>query len=286
MRVQFEEKSYENYFNSELDRRSEVYFPLGQVQEGGLGFDATTFSRNRRLWSRLGYRFGIFPPFGGIDLREIADEMEEYLDIELQHIPQMKSNLLFQYKRPDYITSIQGKEWNLWNEPYFRYKIYKEQHDLLMHIHNTFQSKVLIIYAAPAILDVNELVNVHLSRQILDYTNFKKAVDLDGHHCNTYTQAGTYSIACSEQEKLDNLDLIKTLENLTINVSNNETNRDFILNFQEQITSTVSKNQFFSESFYKLNETILEMKKFPLLYSFLIMNNFRQLTGTQWLVKL
>jgi hypothetical protein len=34
MRIGFEEKSYENYFNNELSIKTDIYFPLGQVLEG------------------------------------------------------------------------------------------------------------------------------------------------------------------------------------------------------------------------------------------------------------
>jgi len=287
MRAKFEEKSYEGYFNSELDRRSEIYFPLGQVQEGNFGFDATAFSRNRRMWRRLGFPFWFFPPFRGVELREIADEMEHYLGIEIDDVPSMKSNLLFQYKKPEYITMSTGSEWKYWNEPYYRYNIYQEQQNLLMHIHNTIGSKVFVVYASPAIHEVNELVRIHRNRQIIEYSNFKKASELNGHHRNTYINAGTFSIACSEKEKIENFDLISELNKLseTIRKTENDNNRIFIKDFSRSIVSLVNEDKHFAEPFKMLNETISKYEKFELLYSFLSMINFRQLTGIQWLIK-
>lgn len=58
MDAEYEEKTYENYFNAELDRRVEVYFPFGQVQEGGIGADAAAFSSDRWLWGRIGFPLG------------------------------------------------------------------------------------------------------------------------------------------------------------------------------------------------------------------------------------
>jgi len=98
MRTSFEEKTYENFFNSELDRQSNIYFPLGQVQEGFLGFDSSADSRNRRLWRQLGFPFWFTPPFSGVELREIAREMERYLEITIDELPPIRANLLFQYK--------------------------------------------------------------------------------------------------------------------------------------------------------------------------------------------
>ncbi len=111
MQPPYEEKTFESYFNSELDQRSSIYFPFGQVQEGGIGADASGFSRNRWFWWHLGYPFIFHVPFGGADIREIAGEMERHLDREINNIPSIKANLLFQYKRPRLITHSRGSEW-------------------------------------------------------------------------------------------------------------------------------------------------------------------------------
>ena len=63
MRVNYEEKTFESYFNNELDSRTSVYFPFGQVQEGSIGADSAAFSKNRRLWWRLGHPFIFSLPF-------------------------------------------------------------------------------------------------------------------------------------------------------------------------------------------------------------------------------
>jgi hypothetical protein len=287
MRAKFEEKTYESYFNNELDRRSEIYFPLGQVQEGSLGFDASSFSRNRRLWRTLGHPFWFHPHFRGLDLRDIADEMEKHLGVELDNVPEMKANLLFQYKRPEYITVSNGKEWSHWNKPYFRYDIYKEQQDLLMRIHNTFKSKVHVIYASPSTTDVNELVKVR--KDILNYSNFKNAVDLQGHKRNTYTQAGTHSVACSEPQKIENINILRLLENIKVDDNNkteNLNNRDFVIQFSSKMKEIITEYPYLRKSFNELNEYYSKIEQYKLFHSFLIMNNYRQLTGNQWLIKI
>jgi len=290
MRINFEEKTYENYFNAELDRRTEIFYPLGQVQEGNLGFDASANSRNRRLWRLIGHPFWFFPHFDGIELREIADEMERHLGRVIRDIPKMKANLIFQYKKPEIITNSKGREWIHWTQPYFRYDIYKEQQELLMHIHNSFSKTVLVLYSSPAVTDINDLVDNHKKGQILEISNIKKAFELNLHHRNTYIKAGTYSIACSEPEKIENFDLIKTLENFNNetneNVSDYDFNRQFIFNFRKQIFQAIQENKYYSQSFNSLNESLEKYKKYELLYTFLVMANFRQITGTQWLIKL
>jgi hypothetical protein len=282
MRATFEEKTYENYFNIELGRQTDILFPLGQVQEGSLGFDCSAMSRNRGLWRTL----GLFQPFLGINLRKIADKMEHYLRNTLVVIPKIKANLLFQYKKPEYITRRSGSEWSYWNKPYYRYDIYGQQQDLLMHIDNHFGNRVFIVYASPALHDINDLVTAYTNGQIINISNFRKVSELDGHHRNTYTQSGRHSIACSGPEKFDNFDLLKEINELTCDRNTDEDNRSFVINFSKQLSNVIYEDKYYSESYRKLNEQFSEFKQYELLYSHLTLHNFNQLTGTQWLMKL
>ncbi len=287
MKAKFEEKTFESYFNSELDRKSDIYFPPGQVLEGSLGFDASALTRNRRIWRRLGYPFWFHPQFRGVDLREIADEMEHILNIELENIPQMKANILFQYKRSEYIKSPKGTEWPHWNQPYFRYDIYTEQQNLLSHIHARFGANVLVIYAAPCTHDINELI-AH-RRDIINNSNFTKAVDLNGHHRNTYVSAGTHSIACSEPSRIESINILETIEKFNyseINDTESKNIKNFLLDFSSKVQSIISEDEYFADSFRDLNKEIEKVKQFELFHSLLTMNNFRKITGTQWLVKI
>ncbi len=291
MRIKYEEKTYESYFNSELSQKADIYFPIGQVQEGNFGFDAAYFIKNKKLWEKFGYPYPFWKswdyPFHGVDLEEFANEMEDFLNMELDHLPKMKTNLLFQYKKPVYIFNANGGEWNLWNRPYFRYLIYEEQQNLLMHIHNQFGHNVLVLYAAPAIKSINELVEKYKQQQIIDNSNFTKAVNLNNHKKNTYVKAGNHSIACSEPEKIEKFDLLKQLKIGNKNeYSDNENNIEFILNFKNKITNSINENKVYAEPFSKLNENLKEISKYKLLHSFLVMQNFKQLTGIQWMISL
>ena len=287
MRTSFEEKTYENFFNSELDRLSNIYFPLGQVQEGFLGFDSSADSKSRRLWRRLGYPFLLVPPFPGIELREIAREMERHLEITIDELPQIKANLLFQYKKPDFMKSSQSKEWSHWNQPYFRYGIYEKQQSLLNKIDLAFGDKVLIIYASPAAKDINELVNLKTKRQIISSSNFTKASDLNGHSRNTYIESGTNSIACSKPQSIQSLDIITEIESLGNNTEYGKlSNRRIIKEFSKEITSIISQDLNFERAFQLLTDNTYNFGKSELLRSFFIMNVFRQITGLQWLLKI
>ncbi|RKR80076.1 hypothetical protein BDD43_0169 [Mucilaginibacter gracilis] len=286
MRAKFEEKTYENYFNAELDTKTDIFFPLGQVQEGYLGFDSSAYSRSRRLWRNVGYPFWFYPHFGGVDLREIADEMEHHLGIAIDDMPRMKANLLFQYKRPQYITLSSGSEWGHWNQPYFRYDIYQEQQDLLMQIHQQFTDRLLILYASPTAHDINVLVGKKKNNEIISSSNFTECHKLDGHHRNTYVEAGLHSIACSDPENIEKLDLLGRLEQFSNNDNKEQRNRDFIINFRKRLISIVAENAYYGQSLKILEENLPKVYNYELLYSFLVMQNFKNLTGVQWLVKI
>ena len=283
MNAEFEEKTYENYFNTELDTKSSIYFPFGQVQEGVIGIDSAANSRNRRLWRMLGYPFWFRPHFPGADLSEIAKEMQRYIGEEVCHIPPMQVNLLIQYKRPEYIISRLGKEWDHWNKSYYRYDIYKTQHDLLIHLEKIFGAEALIIYAAPAISKISELVNIKKQRKIIDNSNFKKAAELTGHERNTYIEAGTYSIACSEPERIDNFHLVELLASQQ--KSNNLSNKEFIIRANEKAIKGLSNFKVYFAAYNSLMEEYAEIKNYNLLYSFISMKAIKELTGIQWLIK-
>lgn len=159
----------------------------------------------------MGYIHYLYPHFTGCSLREIANEMEIYLKRQIENIPRIKVNLLFQYKKPEYINSSLGKEWDKWYKPYYRYDIYREQQDLLMKINSALGNRLLIVYASPAFNKVDDLVDAYISKKIINSSNFKKVEELSSHHRNTYTKAGAYSIACSETEMIKNFDLLELL---------------------------------------------------------------------------
>ena len=91
--------------------------------------------------------------------------MEIFLGKEIANIPDIRANIFFQYKRSEYLVTSQASEWAHWMRPYFRYDIYPEQQALLEHLNSKFQQSVLILYAAPALQDVNELVDYHCNQK-------------------------------------------------------------------------------------------------------------------------
>ncbi len=288
LRVNYEEKTYESYFNTELGQRTRVYFPLGQVQEGNLGFDSAAHSLNKSLWSLLGYPFRTSPTFNGSTMQDIADEMETFLGKELGSMPTMKVNILFQYKKPDYITTAHGREWADRREPYYRYDIYEEQQKLLMNIHRCLGHRVLAIYASPALRDVDDMVKAYLKRKIIQSSNFVAVDRLDSHHRNNYTCAGRHSRAYSEPEEIHNLDLIELLDGFQNAESpvQPRSNSELIIRFARDVASAVSETPDWSSPFERLNRLFADYRQYELVFSLLTMRNFGQLTGIQWVTSL
>lgn len=283
MKAKFEEKTYETYFNTELDSQTDIFFPLGQVQEGFLGFDSAAFSSNQRLWQRFGYPDFAYQYFNGAPLSEI----EHFMGRITTELPDFKVNLLFQYKRPEFIKLASGSEWRHWNQPYYRYNIYQEQQQLLTLIHQEYQNRVLTLYAAPAIHDVNDLVRCKKSRQIIEFSNFQHCNLLNGHHRNTYIQAGTHSIAFSDPENIEKLDLLKLLNQFDNNVSKDEDNRAFIINFRKQVENIVLNDGYYGAAFKNiLSDSTNYNEQYPLIQSFRVMQRFKEVTGIQWLIKI
>ncbi len=282
MYAEYEEKTFENYFNGELDQRTSVYFPLGQVQEGTIGVDSAAHSKSWRLWSTLGYPFLFSPHFTGTNLQEIALEMEKHLGNHINNIPEMRVNLLFQYKRPEFITKSLGAEWYLWHQSYFRYNLNSKQHGLLAHIESMFGNNVLVLYAAPAVRGITELVDLKVNNSIITNTNFRKASELTGHQRNTYVKAGTYSQACSDPERIENFDLIELIEN--IEPTKRLDNLSFLIRFAEEINRSIKESEYRNAAFEKRLSDFQELEKFELLFALLSMSVFREITGIQWLV--
>jgi len=280
MKVGYEEKTFESYFNNELDSKSSIYFPPGQVLEGFFGFDAAANSRNRKLWSLLGHPMGFDSTYTGVELKDIAQELENNLDVTIQNIPSIKTNLFFQYKRPVYITRSSGKEWGQWKKSYYRYDLYHKQHQLLSKIANSFHNEALVLYASPAISNINELVKFKLKNKIIENSNFRIATDLDNHSRNTYTSSGKFSIAFSEPERLKTLNLMSTLE--SFDPRHQYENNSFVI----KTSKVIIENMKYSKPFHELMAYYDELINYKIIYSLLTMKAFREITGVHWLLSL
>lgn len=281
MRVQYEEKTFESYFNAELSQRGIFFFPPGQVQEGSMGADAVVMCRNRRLWRRFGYPYLFTLPFAGASYREMAEEMEKYLQREITDVPDIRGNIFFQYKRSQFMVLKSAEEWSHWNEPYYRYDIYQEQQLLLERLHSKFGSSVLILYAAPAVQDVGQLVDLHITGKVIANTNFRPAHELSGHRRNTFKDAGGHSWACSDPVRLNAFAFDSAITELKLPRS------EAVASFKTLGSSVheVLVNSSYRKPYENLRKLygVGELaQRAPLLASYLTMTVLREITGIQW----
>ena len=282
MYTKYEEKTFEQYFNTELAEQTSVYFPLGQVQESILGLDAVAYSESPSFFRLLG---PLALSAKGTKLIDLASHMETLLQKEIQGIPDIKVNLLFQYKRPEYITRKSGAEWHLWNKKYFRYSLYEEQHNLLKELESNFGEQALVLYAAPAVVDVEELVNLKLNKAVIKYTNFRKASELNGHHRNTYIEAGTYSQACSDPQRLENFDLLELIQQQARELQVKE-KRDNFLFVKKVAEASLENVSAFRNAYETRMEDFRSLSEFELFHSVITMSVFKEITGIQWILAL
>jgi hypothetical protein len=133
MKCKFEERQYEQPLNFELAWRGKI-FPAGQVLENTIGIDAALFSRDPtfwRLWNTQRWWLSFRRLWKhGVRLKsELWEDAKNKLDNV--KFPKFKCNVFIQHKRPEYITSPRGREFNFWRQKYFRYDINTDQRDIL-----------------------------------------------------------------------------------------------------------------------------------------------------------
>lgn len=278
MDVGYAEKTFETFIDAELLSKYGKGWAPGQYEEGFVGFD---FYFEMSAIKHFFHFRKLFKYYRGIDITDILTYVEKKAHVILRGMPKIKTNILFQYKCPEYMTMSNASEWNNWKGAYFRFKIDSKQQKLIEDIHNSFP-QVLVLYAAPAIKTSDELYKAAAKKKIIKNTNFTEGYKLSNHKVNTYQNAGKYSIACSEPEKIESFQL-EELKDRIIN-ENNLDNRDYYIKFAEYIKTLMNKdrdNLFAYNILLKniINEEDINLEEYPLINSFLIIDIFKEITG-------
>lgn len=99
-------------------------------------------------------------------------------------------------------------------------------------------------------------------------------------------RAGNYSVACSEPKRIENLDLVETINRLKKETepNSNLTNRQLIKDFTKGVCAVVERDEYFGISFRSILEWERVNNRYPLYQAFSSMANVRLLTGLQWVV--
>lgn len=199
MWVQFKEKTYETYFQTELGRLTNVSFAPDQSDEGTLGFDGAFFLEMAILARHFPIMPRHLPLLAGMTVSDI-DSFGRRLN---DRLPPFKLNLFVQYKRPEWLSRSNAAEWPSWNEPYFRYSADKKQQGLLEKIAASAHGRAAVVYAAPAFWKATELFQLAQDGLIVERSNIAEVAQLSGHSRFSYKSAGNAGIGHSDPEPVE-----------------------------------------------------------------------------------
>ena len=200
--AEFEEKEYERYFNDHLSIVDRQCWSPGQVLEGRIGFDGAAmvsphllfdlfhFRRLRRHDLQRGVQFD-------------ANYVREVFNVLDAELPPYRFNLFAQYKRPEYVSRSNGREWSSWRRRYYRYEINIDQNDVLCKIESICGGASLVTYCCPAFHTKSELWGYNLGGTILEKSNYAPPSRLSGHHVYSFADPGGRGRGHSEEEEIE-----------------------------------------------------------------------------------
>jgi hypothetical protein len=222
--AEFEEKTFEHYFVKALSKKGGANsFSPGQVLEEALGFD---FAFQISWWIQFRYfRFLMRPyfmPMPGIGL----DELNEGMAKLSRKIPKYRLNFFVQAKRPQLVEGHKGNEWKCWEQPYFRYSIKTSQQNTLQRLFNLAKNRAAVVYAAPAMYQMAELIECDNRGTILQETNVVSVdyltqrttdektgiITEQPHKKYSYVKAGSHGYAHSKPKEVNGANIEQILQ--------------------------------------------------------------------------
>lgn len=279
---EFEEKTFEKAFYSEVVRRHRVYYPPGQVEEGYLGFDDAfrldgfdRFWRFRRI--RVSHRWRML----GVSLEEIARSLSS----KMRDYRGFQYNCFIQYKRPEFITSSKSKEWSYFTSKYYRYRINKKQQDILERVRVISGDRAIVCYAAPSFHTMSELIQNISRRRIVNRTNIVDVDRLSGHGKYAYSGPQDIGFAFSAVNEITPTDIFHEFERRQT-LKEKDIYENYIDVFKI-IESVMSENAQFSQQYVELMEILYrdlpitaDLKTdIPIIKAVLSVEAFSLLTG-------
>ena len=278
MYAEFEEKTYEFYMNSELGDEFCIY-PPGQSEEGIIGIDAAMFSSNPKLW-KLGFKIPI--PSGDVLKPELWDLDEKIL--KSRKFPRFKCNIFVQYKRPEYISSSNGKEYPFWKKPYYRYRINNKQQKILCNLERNISNNSIVVYACPAFWKIYDLNDFYGKSELINNSNFVQPRNLRGHQIYTFINSGKYGMAFSEPFDVKTLDIIKTINHKLETAERFRNNVDFIYSLDESIMRAVNEFDDDYKKAFSIVSKKIKISNGELAEKFKHVLAFTIVTNTSWLI--
>jgi hypothetical protein len=195
--IRFEEKQYEQAANIELGLRHTNIFSAGQVMESVLGYDAAAHQpANSPIWKilRANPRSGIVL-VPNLWFRAAAQPPSAVLPTKIV-------SLVLQYKRPEYLSKWNSKQWHYWNQPYFRFELLDHQQRILEAFESSSGASIVTRYASAAFWKFAELENRIVNRKVLEDSNYVRPNRLTGHQCWSYVRSGILGYANAAPEEI------------------------------------------------------------------------------------
>lgn len=200
MWVEFKEKTFEKYFGVELARWTNILFSPDQCDEAFLGFDDAFFVPWSHLIGRFPYmRRSRWARLHGLSIQDF----ENLIDTISQRMPPFRFNLFVQYKRPEFLSHSNAKEWPDWGRPYFRYTTTPHQQQLLEAIEQQSNNRAATVYASPAFWRVNDLWEHVRAENVVDSSNIASVGRLRDHRRFSYVDPGSNGQGHSEAIPLE-----------------------------------------------------------------------------------
>lgn len=286
MKCEFEEKEYEGPLNAQLARDTGAIWTPGQVFEGHFGIDAAYRIVNPILWAHVGFRQAMQGAF-------LTDLPFKYLNHKSRdgfQFPSFKLNLFLQIKRPDWMMK-RFKPLNYLNleRPYWRFKIKRHQQNLLEKLSEEVGKQAYVAYACAAFHRRAELYRYTENGTIAEESTFIEVAKLKGHHQWVYDRPGSFGIALSEPEEINDASLYRRIViSATNELSVDSLPSSSLRKLSDAITRCTSEELSVENPVaneirrrYKNTRSLIEDTN---LRMFLNVANFAFLTNSTWIV--
>lgn len=253
MNPEFEEKQFEQPLNEELSVRRRI-LPVGQVREATVGFDARLFSRNIAFWRLWSHRWRLapfLPPRRGVPLDDLfwRDAATSIDNISVR----LKFNVFVQHKRPEYIKSRLGGEYDRWKQEYFRYEIDPDQQIRPESLENRISKHAIVVYACPAFWKLADLLQYQFKEKLVENTNSAEPHRMHGHQRYAFVEAGKAGEAFSEPSRIPPTNILEMIDTLQEREIPFDTNSGFLNSLAQNILSIREQTQ--SEFWSLFDET-------------------------------
>lgn len=286
MFVNYSEKCYENYYNTELSlKKLGVQFSPSQELEKHLGCDSIVDFHNQ------------FAKYTKKDLFGINEKITKRLD----RIPsEMNFSAFIQFKRPEILSSTKNGAEKYYDGAFYRIKLEEEQQKTLLKIKKHLID-LDVFYSAPFIPDNNELFNIYQKKEIINRSIGLDISEVSSHKTICYDFDGKKVLGFSEPEDIKVLRFRDSATEYNYQYNHVElisSNKRSILGAESfsKLVHRISNGLFLAEpeDFYYYGENIefkpifnYEMyRDYPTLFSLIYINEALKYLGLSWFLGL